>query len=91
MPTIAQLLASRPKPEDSLQTHIDWYVRQGHRVQSQTETSAQLIKPKVFSFVWAFLWLLAFGIGLIVYLLYYAAKRDKSVYLSIVDGQVLTA
>lgn len=88
MPTIAQLLASRPRAEDPLQVHIDWYVRQGYRVQSQTETSAQLVKPKAFSFVWALFWFLGLGVGVLIYLFYYAAKRDKTVYLSVTDGVV---
>lgn len=76
---------SRPKKEEPLQEHINWYLDQGYRVASQTETSAQLVKPKGFSFVWAFLWFLCLGVGLIVYLLYYAAKKDESVYL-VTDG-----
>jgi uncharacterized membrane protein len=79
---------SRPKPNDPLQAHIDWYVQQGYRVVSQTEASAQLVKPKAFSFVWALLWFLLLGVGLIVYLLYYASKRDKTVYLTVADGAV---
>lgn len=34
-----------------LRDHITEYVRKGYTVQSQAETSAQLVKPKVFSFV----------------------------------------
>lgn len=73
--------ASKPKDDAPLQQQIDWYVGQGYRVMSQTETSAQLVKPKQFSFVWAFLWFLLLGVGLIVYLLYYASKKDQTVYL----------
>lgn len=79
---------SRPKDDEPLQAHIDWYVKQGYRVVSQTETSAQLVKPKVFSLVWAILWFLVAVVGLIVYLIYYASKRDKTVYLTVVDGTV---
>lgn len=67
---------------------LNWYVRQGFRVVSQTESSAQLVKPKVFSFVWALLWFLLLGVGLVVYLLYYAAKKDKTVYLTSAGGCV---
>lgn len=81
---------SRPGKDKSLQEHIDWYVAQGYRVVSQTPTSAQIVKPKTFSFVWAFLWFLCLGIGLIVYLLYYAAKKDQSVYLIADSGAVST-
>ncbi len=44
---------------------------------------AQLVKPKKFSFLWAILWFLLFGVGLVVYLLYYAGKKDQTVYLEI--------
>ena len=73
-----------------MQAHIDWHIRQGYRVASQTATSAQLVKPKVFSFVWAFFWFLGFGVGILVYLLYYLSKRDKAVYLSVAANGVVT-
>lgn len=73
---------SRPGKERPLEEHIDWYAKQGYRVVSQTEHSAQLVKPKQFSFIWALLWFLCLGVGLIVYLLYYASKKDKMVYLT---------
>lgn len=66
---------TRPKADEPLQVQIDWYVKQGYRVVSQTDTAAQLVKPKVFSFVWFVLMLGVF------YLPYYLAKRDKQVYL----------
>jgi len=66
-----------------LQQEINKYVRRGFRVVSQTSTTAQLVKPKKFSFLWAALWLLVFGVGIFIYLLYYAAKRDKQVYIEV--------
>jgi uncharacterized membrane protein len=72
----------------ALQEQIRWYVRHGYRVVNQTATTAQLVKPKRFSFLWAILWLLMFGVGLLVYLLYYAAKKDTVVYLEVVNGKV---
>jgi len=63
-------------------------VNQGYRVVSQTDSSAQLVKPKEFSFIWAFLWFLLLGIGVVVYLFYYASKKDKSVYLTVTNGIV---
>ncbi len=75
--------------ESQLQYHIDWYVQQGYRVISQTETSAQLVKPKEFSFVWALFWFLIFGVGVLVYVFYYAAKKDATLYLTVApDGTV---
>ena len=83
---------SRPKDDEPIQTHINWYINQGYRVMSQTDASAQLVKPKVFSFMWALIWLIVgLGIGLVLYLIYYASKKDKTVYLSVVDGKVRTS
>ena len=73
----------RPKPEEPLQLHIDWYVKRGYRVFSQTDTTAQLVKPKEFSFTSAVLWFLLFGVGLLVYVFYYAAKSDNTAYLTV--------
>ncbi len=61
---------------------------QGWMLVSQTGTEAQMRKPKQFSFVWAFLWLLLFIFGLLVYLIYYMAKKDELVYLRAQDGVV---
>ena len=72
----------------ALQNEINDYVGRGVIVQSQTETSAQLIKPKVFSFVWAFIWFLLLGVGVLVYIFYYMSKNDETVYLYVEDGQV---
>jgi hypothetical protein len=58
-------------------------VRQGYQVRARTQTTAQLVRPKKFSFIWALVWFLLFGIGLIVYLLYYWGKRDQTVYLEV--------
>ncbi len=79
----------RPGADKPLQEHVDWYVRQGYRITAQTETSAQLVKPKQFSLIWALLWFLMLGIGLLFYIIYYVAKKDKAVYLTVQpDGTV---
>jgi hypothetical protein len=59
------------------------YQRQGWLVAGKTGISAQLVKPKIFSVVWAFLWLLLFGAGIIVYLIYYMAKRPKTMLIEL--------
>jgi hypothetical protein len=69
-----------------LQAAIKDRVRRGYRVMSQTDTTAQVVKAKTFSFGFALLWLLVFGVGVTVYLLHYAAKRDRQHYLT-VDGR----
>jgi len=66
-----------------LQRTINTFVSSGYRVVSQTDTTAQLIKPKQFSCLWATLWFLFFGIGILIYLFYYASKRDEQTYLKV--------
>jgi uncharacterized BrkB/YihY/UPF0761 family membrane protein len=75
-----------------LRQEIDQLVRDGYRVVAETETSAQLVKPKVFSFVWALIWFLLLGFGLLIYIFYYLAKKDTTVYLSVTpDGSIQRA
>lgn len=66
-----------------LERHIGEWVKRGYQVVSRTDTTAQLVKPKDFNFLWAILWFLALGIGIVVYLLYYLAKKDRMIYLEI--------
>ena len=44
------------------------------------------MRPKKFSFLWALLWFLLFGIGILVYVAYYLAKSDQTVYLEVDDA-----
>ena len=66
-----------------LEEEIAQYMSEGFFVRQRTATTAQLVRPKRFSFVWAFLWFLMFGIGIVVYLIYYAAKQDEGRYLEV--------
>lgn len=70
-----------------LDEHIGRLVRYGYRVTSRTQTTAQLVKPKEFSLLWALVWLLVtlcvFGLGIIIYLFYYLAQKDQTAYLEI--------
>ena len=67
----------------ALQQAIGEYLAQGYRVLSQTDTTAQLVKPKQFGTLWFILWLLT-GVLWIVYLAYYlAVKREGKVYLQV--------
>lgn len=68
-----------------LEEEVGEYMRDGFLLRTRTATTAQLVKQKQFSFIWALLWFLVFGVGLIVYLIYYAAKRDEGRYVE-VDG-----
>ena len=62
---------------------INRYVRQGYRVVSRTDTTAQLVKPKEFSLFWAIIGFL------FLYLLYYLSKKDETLYLEVLpNGQI---
>ncbi len=66
-----------------LQSEINKYLGQGYRVISQTETTAQLVKPRGGP---SCLLLILFGltvIGLIIYLIVYMRSRDRLVYLEV--------
>jgi len=64
-----------------LQERVSRYVGRGYRVLSQTEQGVQLVRPKQFSFVWATAWFLLCGVGVLVYVFYYASKKDDTLYL----------
>lgn len=66
------------------------YSRRGFRIVSRTDTTAQLSKPKEFSVLWATLWFLVFGIGVLIYIFYYMAKTDEIAYLEVgPDGTIV--
>ena len=74
-----------------LQQYIYAYIQQGYRVVSQTDTTAQMVKPKQFSFGWAFFWLLVAVVGLLLYIFYFMASSDQQIYLEVdLYGQVKT-
>lgn len=78
------------EPGAVLKAAIDDHVRRGFRVVSQTETTAQLVRPKRFRFVLALvLALISFGLLFLLYLLWYVAQRDQQVYLRVdEDGRL---
>ena len=75
-------------PNMALVREIQRLVHKGYQVIQQTNTSAQLVKKKKFSFFWAFMWFLLMGVGILVYIFYYMAKRDQLVYLQVVGDRV---
>jgi hypothetical protein len=87
-------VSSEPLTEDErlriLEVQIGHYTRRGYFVRERTASTAQLIKPRTFSFLWALLWFLLFGIGLVVYLIYYAAKKDDGRYVSVNEYGAVT-
>lgn len=56
--------------------NVDQYLKDGYRIAHQDSERIQLIRPKKFSFGWAIFWFLFLGVGLLVYVLYYMAKKD---------------
>ncbi len=61
---------------------IQGYQKDGYRLVSSTETTAQLYKPKEFSCCLAVIMVFLI-IGIVLYLLYYLSKKDDSVYLEV--------
>ena len=66
-----------------LEDEVQKYAQDGFFVQNRTATTAQLVKPKKFSFIWALLWFLVFGVGVLVYLIYYASKKDEGRFVEV--------
>jgi hypothetical protein len=64
---------------------IEGLLLEGYFVRLRTPTAAQLVKPKEFSLVWALVWFLLCGVGVLIYVFYYASKRDEGVYLQVDD------
>lgn len=72
-----------------LAQEIQRYIKRGYRVVSQTETTAQLVKPKQFGCLTAtLLTVFTLGIFLLFYLFYYASKQDETIYLTVVDNKI---
>ena len=85
-------MPSWPKDTYSLQDVIDLCVTDGFSVDSQTETSALLMKPKG-RFAWGwfiFWWILPVpGFPALIYLIYhYFIKKKRVVELYVAEGKV---
>lgn len=66
-----------------LDKEVKSYVKQGYRVLSQTPTSAQLVKPKKFNLLIALICLILAVLPFVLYLLWYLAAKDSTVYLTV--------
>lgn len=74
----------------TLNRAIAHFTAQGFRIVSKSETSAQLMRPKQFSWLAAILSFLLLGIGFLIYLAYYLGKKDESIFLEVApDGTIL--
>lgn len=72
----------------ALGDYVAELAQEGYVIQKQDENSAQLVRKKKFSALWAAAWLLGFGVGVIFYIFYYLAKRDDFAYLQQSGGVV---
>jgi uncharacterized membrane protein len=66
-----------------LQREIAKAVKDGWQVTTQTTTSATLTRKKKFSWIWFIIWLLLALVGGLVYLVYYATKKDESMMIQV--------
>jgi len=74
----------------ALNEAIAYFTAQGFRVVAKSESSAQLMRPKQFSWAAAILSLLLLGIGFLIYLVYYLGQKDETIFLEVTsDGTVL--
>lgn len=79
-----------PARREILNRTLAQYSRAGWQAVAITDTTAQLVRRKTFSCLWALLWFLLFGIGLVIYLIWYWAKRDHTIFVSVDEyGRVL--
>jgi hypothetical protein len=75
----------------ALQGQIAHYMKSGYRVMSQTDTTAQLVRPKKFSLLIFVILLICAVFPAIVYIAYYVSKKDKTVYVAVDEwGNVST-
>jgi hypothetical protein len=78
-----------------LEDAVARYQQRGWILISNTGRTAQLTKPKKFNWVWFLIWLVvgifAVALPVIIYLIYYAVKKDETVTLSVNEaGELLT-
>ena len=74
----------------ALNEAIAHFTGQGFRVVTKSQTSAQLMRPKQFSWAAAILSLLLLGIGFLIYLVYYLGQKDETIFLEVTpDGTIL--
>ena len=81
-------IASMATRRAALHNSIATYLAQGYRVVSQTDTTAQLVKPKQFSCLLAAIGAALFWTGfgllfLVGYVIYYLASKDQQIYIMV--------
>ncbi len=75
-------------PDDILQNEIARRTARGWEIVSRGENEVQMRYPKRFSFGWAILWFLFFGVGLLVYLIWHWLKSEQLAFIRVVDGRL---
>ncbi len=77
-------------PYRILDERIFRYAKSGYRVVHRGDNSVQLLRPKTFSFLWALVWFfIGLGTGLLLYLFYYRAKKDETVYIEVANSGLI--
>ncbi|OGL95034.1 hypothetical protein A2348_04665 [Candidatus Uhrbacteria bacterium RIFOXYB12_FULL_58_10] len=66
-----------------LSAQVRYLIQFGYVVVHQNEKTAQLVRKKKFSLFLALCGLLLFFFGFLLYLVWYLAKRDDTIYLDI--------
>jgi hypothetical protein len=80
---------SLPERKQILQNEMRRWLRFGYRVMSQTDTTAQMVRPHQFSFLLALILVFTL-IGFVIYLLWYLTRRDESAFLEVTEtGEIL--
>ncbi len=77
--------------DDILQDEIARRTAQGWEIVSRDPNEAQMRRPKRFSFGWALLWFLLFGVGLFVYLIWHWLKAEQLAYLRVIEGKLVVS
>lgn len=73
---VRAILTSDLRNADKIDNLVAFYSAKGFAVTNRSGNQVQMVRKKKFSFWWALAWFLLFGVGVIIYLLYYLAKRD---------------
>lgn len=77
--------------KEKLDRITERYMNDGYVVALRTDNQLQMVKKKTFNFILAFLGLLCWGFGLLVYIFYYMWKKDDIVNIALRDDAKLTA
>lgn len=71
--------------DETLDNLISRYTRKGFKIVSRTQTTAQLVRDNKFSCLIASVTFLFFAIPFFIYLFWYLSKREKTIYIQIVN------